>query len=92
MYPLFEAIAKFGLAPALVVFFFWQTWKREQAMSKRITKVEDEFREALSEQLKKSILVNQQCSGCIEDNTEALNKNTDVIETLKVSILQANGG
>ncbi|HBR19459.1 MAG: hypothetical protein A2Y13_04345 [Planctomycetes bacterium GWC2_45_44] len=72
---IFNMIEKFGVPVALVLFFVWQGWKREQRMSKAI----EENQKTLStlESDFRCVLVDL-CKG----STEAITKNSNLLEEL----------
>ena len=51
----YDMVANLGLSVALVVFFVYQAWKREQAMSVRITALEDFIRDNLVDLVRKQV-------------------------------------
>jgi len=64
---LVELAQQFGPLVALVIFFTWQGWKREQRLSDRITALETEYTAALKELV-------MDCKEVIHSNTEILRR------------------
>jgi hypothetical protein len=66
-------ITDFGFPIALVMFFVWNSWKREERLANRITDLEKFQQEKLLE-------IAQQCAEAIVDNTAALNRLIKALE------------
>ena len=67
-------VTDFGFPIALVLFFVWNSYTREQRISNRVTKLEDFIQDDLMD-------LNKQAIKAIADNTEALNRLVKVLET-----------
>lgn len=78
-----ELIREFGVPVALVLFFVWQSWKRENRMAKainmnqsRISELEADFRCILIELCRDS-------TRAVTENTGVLNKLVELLEKIK---------
>ena len=60
------AIQQYGLPLALVVFFIWRDWKRENSMATRIDSLQKDIRDILKDLVTK-------CTAALVDNTNAMN-------------------
>ena len=60
-----ELLANFGPIVGLVLFFIWRDWKREDALSTRVEKLEDYQRETLANLVERSMTVLAQNAECL---------------------------
>jgi hypothetical protein len=72
-----ELIKSFGPLVGLVLFFIWRDWKREDRLTTRIEKLEDEQRDIILPLVSKS--------------TEVIARNTEVMERLDVALEAIRG-
>jgi len=66
-------ITDFGFPIALVLFFVWNSWKREERISKGVTSLEEFVQTKLIE-------INERGVAAIADNTAALNRLIGALE------------
>tara|TARA_B100000745_G_C19981590_1_gene332541 strand:- start:248 stop:487 length:240 start_codon:yes stop_codon:yes gene_type:complete len=62
-------LQEYGVMVTLVVFFVWQSWKREQRLSNRIDTIEGEYTQTLRDLVKRS--------------SDVIAANTEIMEHLK---------
>lgn len=74
MEPFFELMQQYGPLAGAVVFFIWRDWKREDRLSARVEKLEDEQR---------SIIL-----PLVERSTAVISQNTEVMERLERALEQ----
>jgi len=67
-----ELIKSFGPLAGVCLFFIWRDWKREDRLTTRIEKLEDEQRDIILPLVSKS--------------TEVIARNTEVMERLDVAL------
>jgi hypothetical protein len=66
---LIEFIKQFGPLAGVVLFFIWRDWKREDRLTGRLEKLEDEQRNVILP--------------LVEKSTEVIARNTEVMERLE---------
>lgn len=64
-----ELIKQFGPLAGVVLFFIWRDWKREDRLTTRVEKLEDEQRHIILP--------------LVEKSTEVIARNTEVMERLE---------
>ena len=62
-------VQEYGVMVALVLFFVWQSWKREQRLASRIDTIEGEYTATLKELVRRS--------------NDVIAANTEIMEQLK---------
>ena len=62
-------VQEYGVMVALVLFFVWQSWKREQRLAARIDTIEGEYTATLKELVRRS--------------NDVIAANTEIMEQLK---------
>lgn len=62
-------VQEYGVMVALVLFFVWQSWKREQRLAGRIDTIEGEYTATLKELVRRS--------------NDVIAANTEIMEQLK---------
>jgi hypothetical protein len=70
-----ELATNFGPLIGIVLFFIWRDWKREDALSNRVEKLEDYQRETLVDLVERSITAlaqNAECLSWVARATERL--------------------
>ena len=67
-----ELIKQFGPLAGVVLFFIWRDWKREDRLTTRVEKLEDEQRHVILP--------------LVEKSTEVIARNTAVMERLEGAI------
>ena len=67
-------VRQYGLPIALVMFFIWRDWKRENSMMIRINKLQDEIRDILKDLVTK-------CTTALVENTNAMHKLAESLST-----------
>lgn len=67
-------VTDFGFPIALVMFFVWNSWKREERMGTRVTNLETFVQTELMD-------INKQAVQAISDNTAALNRLITTLDT-----------
>lgn len=67
-----ELLRQFGPLAGLCLFFVWRDWKREDRLTTRIEKLEDEQRQVILPLVQKS--------------TDVIARNTEVMERLDVAL------
>lgn len=67
-----ELLKNFGPLAGAVLFFIWRDWKREERLSSRIEKLEDEQREIILP--------------LVERSTHVIAENTSVMQRLEQSL------
>ena len=67
-----ELIKQFGPLAGVVLFFIWRDWKREDRLTTRVEKLEDEQRHVILP--------------LVEKSTEVIARNTEVMERLEGAI------
>lgn len=72
MEPFLSLAQQYGPLAATVLFFIWRDWKREDRLSSRIEKLEDEQRQIIIPLLEKS--------------TQVIAQNTEVMERVERKI------
>lgn len=65
----FELIKQFGPLAGVVLFFIWRDWKREDRLTARVEKLEDEQRNIILP--------------LVEKSTDVIARNTEVMERLE---------
>ena len=70
-------VQQVGLPVALVVFFVWQTWKREKALVRRIEGLENGQRDMLVRMAAESSSAITENARAMKSQAEALTKFTD---------------
>jgi hypothetical protein len=70
-----DLIANFGPLVGIVLFFIWRDWKREDALSTRVEKLEDYQRDTLVNLVERSTIA-------LAQNAECLNWVAHVMERL----------
>ena len=76
---LIDLVQKVGLLVALVVFFVWQTWKREKGLVRRIETLENGQREMLVRMATESACAISENAKAMGEQAAALAKFTDQI-------------
>lgn len=71
-----QVLQEFGPLAGAVLFFIWRDWKREDRLSTRIEKIEDETR---------SIIL-----PLVEKATTVIAQNTEVMERLEAAITKVS--
>lgn len=66
---MFELIKQFGPLAGVVLFFIWRDWKREDRLTTRVEKLEDEQRNIILP--------------LVEKSTDVIARNTEVMERLE---------
>jgi hypothetical protein len=69
-----ELIKQFGPLAGIVLFFIWRDWKREDRLTARVEKLEDEQRNIILP--------------LVEKSTEVIAHNTGVMERLENALLK----
>lgn len=69
---LWDFLQQYGPLAGAVLFFVWRDWKREDRLTSRIEKLEDEQREIILP--------------LVEKSTTVIARNTDVMERLEVAL------
>lgn len=64
---LLNVLQEFGLPVALVVFFTWQSWKRETRMNERLSTLEQDYTRTLKDLV-------AQCTKVIAENTAVMSR------------------
>jgi hypothetical protein len=72
MVDIFSLFKEFGPEIALIIFFVWQSWKREQRTDRRMNKLEDADKEILLPLL--------------ENATSVISRNTIIMERLEATL------
>lgn len=67
-----ELLKQYGPLLGAVLFFIWRDWKREERLSNRIEKLEDEQREVILP--------------LVERSTQVIAENTTVMQRLEVAL------
>jgi hypothetical protein len=73
---MFALLKQYGPLVGLVVFFIWRDWKREEQLTDRIVKLENENKDILLPLVQKS--------------TEVFARNTEVMERLEYAFEKVN--
>jgi hypothetical protein len=73
-----ELIQQFGPLAGVVLFFIWRDWKREDRLTARLEKLEDEQRHIILPLVEKSTQV-------IARNTEVMERLEAALECIKVN-------
>ena len=60
-----ELLTSFGPLAGIVLFFIWRDWKREDALSSRVAKLEDYQRDTLVNLVERSITALAQNAECL---------------------------
>lgn len=75
---LFEFLKEFGPLAGAVLFFIWKDWRREDRLSTRIEKLEDEQREVI-------LPLVERTTNVIVENTAVMRRLEDTLEHIKAT-------
>ena len=81
-----EAVKLFGLPAALVIFFVWQSWKREERMSASLDNVQKEFATCQKETIKGSTETGILVRGALEGVKDTLEKVDESVKNLNETV------
>lgn len=75
---LLDFLKEFGPFAGAVLFFIWRDWRREDRLSTRIEKLEDEQREVI-------LPLVERTTNVIVENTAVMRRLEDTLDHIKVS-------